>query len=308
VTPDRILAGTYTTGGGGGLFASTNGGAAWAPFGSGLPAISVWALTFTDADNGWLAASQSSTPRLYRTTNGGVSWSLLSATGLGGIAADLYFQADNLHGVAAIRTGTPGIYYTTDGGASWVPVSSQGAFGLSIRSDGIGVACGQFSSEGPRFTVDGGASWSPLEVPFAEAFDFFPSAITAALLTADGLLVGSSNNRILFGAEEGTVAVGDGSHAPMGGSLTLAGPGPNPFLNAMSVSYSLDRSMNVSLTVHDARGRLVATLEQGLRGAGSHVAHWDGLTTTGVRSPAGVYVVRVATPRGSLSRKVIRIE
>lgn len=69
---------------------------------------------------------------------------------------------------------------------------------------------------------------------------------------------------------------------------------PNPFAEAATVAYTLDRPMAVTLTLFDGVGRVVRVLEEGVRGAGSHAARVeaDGL-------PAGVYFVRIRSEAGT---------
>lgn len=69
---------------------------------------------------------------------------------------------------------------------------------------------------------------------------------------------------------------------------------PNPFAEAATVAYTLDRPMAVTLTLFDGVGRVVRVLEEGVRGAGSHAARVeaDGL-------PAGVYFVQIRSEAGT---------
>ncbi|MBN2536742.1 T9SS type A sorting domain-containing protein, partial [candidate division WOR-3 bacterium] len=67
--------------------------------------------------------------------------------------------------------------------------------------------------------------------------------------------------------------------------------GPNPFRNSARVRWTLGAAGTVKLTVHDAAGRLVATLADGRFDAGSHEARLD----PGAAMPAGVYFCRLVT-------------
>lgn len=79
---------------------------------------------------------------------------------------------------------------------------------------------------------------------------------------------------------------------------------PNPATGPVTVSYSLPVGTTAIVTVHDVRGRLVATIATGARAAGGHESTWDGTTATGARAAAGVYLVRLATPAGTATRRV----
>ncbi len=63
---------------------------------------------------------------------------------------------------------------------------------------------------------------------------------------------------------------------------------PNPFTHTTTIEYALPVSGPVRLAVYDALGREVATLVDGVRQAGSHVAVFDGTSL-----PSGVYLYRL---------------
>jgi uncharacterized protein (DUF1501 family) len=79
----------------------------------------------------------------------------------------------------------------------------------------------------------------------------------------------------------------------------LEPPYPNPFRGSTTVAFSLDRPGPVTLTVTDARGRLVARLASGPRTAGRHTVPFR---AAGL--PSGVYHLRLETARGAQSRPV----
>ena len=69
---------------------------------------------------------------------------------------------------------------------------------------------------------------------------------------------------------------------------------PNPFNQATTVHFGLPEAAPVTLTVHDALGRQVATLvDGGLRQAGFHSAVWDGRNNAGQTVASGLYLYRL---------------
>jgi len=68
---------------------------------------------------------------------------------------------------------------------------------------------------------------------------------------------------------------------------------PNPAVGRCVFRYSLAASRAGSLTVFDAGGRVVRTLESGTLASGGHTPHWDGRDDTGHASPPGVYFARL---------------
>ena len=84
-------------------------------------------------------------------------------------------------------------------------------------------------------------------------------------------------------------------------AFALVGAHPNP-LSAGGVStltFTLRRSASLRLSVHDATGRRVRVLAEGLRGPGEHVARWDGHDDAGKSCPAGVYLLSLETADGA---------
>jgi hypothetical protein len=82
--------------------------------------------------------------------------------------------------------------------------------------------------------------------------------------------------------------------------LFLGEPYPNPFNPSVTVTYTLPSPGETRLTVHDARGRLVATLLEAAMPAGEHEATWTGRDETGRAMPTGTYYLRLETATRSL--------
>jgi flagellar basal-body rod modification protein FlgD len=61
-----------------------------------------------------------------------------------------------------------------------------------------------------------------------------------------------------------------------------------------TVGVELAAEANVKLTIQDATGKTVATLDKGSMGAGNHVVAWDGKDDQGHALPDGTYSVQVA--------------
>jgi hypothetical protein len=81
---------------------------------------------------------------------------------------------------------------------------------------------------------------------------------------------------------------------------------PNPFISSAEFSYELTTGGPVSITVNDAAGRHVATIESDVRPPGVHSVRWDGRGEGGRRLPAGMYFVHIVRPDGrSATRKAV---
>jgi hypothetical protein len=106
--------------------------------------------------------------------------------------------------------------------------------------------------------------------------------------------------------DPGTVAAPGGIDPPSG--IVLRAGQPNPFLGETTIQYALPRTMAVRLVIHDARGRMVRTLVDGIEEAGERRAVWDGRDARGSLAGAGVYVCRLEAGGAHLARKVTRLQ
>ncbi len=79
---------------------------------------------------------------------------------------------------------------------------------------------------------------------------------------------------------------------------------PNPFNPRTELAYALDRPGHVQISVYDVQGRRVATLVDGARPAGEHVAVWEGRDDAGRGLPSGAYLVRLITESGAAMQRV----
>ncbi|MFC1572581.1 FlgD immunoglobulin-like domain containing protein [Candidatus Eisenbacteria bacterium] len=79
----------------------------------------------------------------------------------------------------------------------------------------------------------------------------------------------------------------------------------NPFFERTSISYRVEESAPVLLSVHDMSGRQVAQLANGWHEAGRYEVNWDGRSQQGERLPGGVYALRVQAGMLEESGKVV---
>jgi hypothetical protein len=90
--------------------------------------------------------------------------------------------------------------------------------------------------------------------------------------------------------------------------LSLAPNAPNPFNPATVIAFTLPSAGRARLTVHDLRGRLVATLADGDLAAGRHQYAFHGADASGRSLPSGTYIYRLATGGEILSRRMTLVK
>lgn len=100
-----------------------------------------------------------------------------------------------------------------------------------------------------------------------------------------------------------TVAV-----TPREGRTRLDRIGPNPFRDAVDVSFVLARPGRVELTAYDVLGREVRSMRAAWMEAGTHVLRWDGRSNDGRQAGAGVYYLRLETEAGRWTRPIVRVQ
>lgn len=204
-------------------------------------------------------------------------------------------------------------------GDAWQPLG--GGFDDVVRC--LAVHAGQLFAGGVFHSVDGieangvarwdGRAWHPL----GRGLDFPISGYrgVSTLASCDGDLwvggvfseAGGQPAANLCTWSDPTVAIepGDGGTPPptsLPAALRLAEPSPNPFNPAAEIRFELPEPARVTLTVHDLRGRRIATLASGDYVAGEHAATWRGTDDAGRPQSAGVYFVRLRA--GMYSRTV----
>ena len=90
--------------------------------------------------------------------------------------------------------------------------------------------------------------------------------------------------------------------------VALTGNYPNPFNPTTTISYTTPASSMVLLNIYDAEGRLVTTLVNQPKPAGSFSATWDGRDRSGVNVASGVYFVRLQSSGKTQTRKIVLLK
>jgi flagellar hook assembly protein FlgD len=83
---------------------------------------------------------------------------------------------------------------------------------------------------------------------------------------------------------------------------------PNPFNPSTTIAFGLKETGHVSLRVYDAAGRLVVTLIDESRPAGSYSMTWNGLSDSGSKAASGVYFYRLTAGTFVETRKMILLK
>ncbi len=93
-------------------------------------------------------------------------------------------------------------------------------------------------------------------------------------------------------------------------AFVLAQNAPNPFNPATTISYSVQQgaTVEVSLKVYDIRGRLVTTLVNEIKDAGTYTVFWEGTSDSGQKIASGVYFYRLQAGEFTQTRKMVLLK
>jgi len=163
--PQIVYLGTSASYGAyGGVYRTTNGGASWSPFNTGLAngaGINMMAIT-PDGNVLYARDSNYASTGLFRTQTGSAAWGKLT-TPIGSDANSIYSMYINSNSYVYIGLYSIGMYKSSNQGDSWIqmvhsPQNTIGAIGgVSTDSNLIYAA-----SPSPYKTTDGGETWEYL--------------------------------------------------------------------------------------------------------------------------------------------------
>jgi rhodanese-related sulfurtransferase len=94
------------------------------------------------------------------------------------------------------------------------------------------------------------------------------------------------------------------------GGLSVSAASPSPFSATTRITYSIpeaETSAQVTLSIYDSLGRLVARPVDGGQGPGTHHMDWDGSDRMGRPMPSGIYFYRLTWNRESRTGSVVLV-
>ena len=202
---------------------------------------------------------------------------------------DSGYSVDNLAPAAPLALAGEQIYSPEGMLLTWDPNSEIDLAGYNIyRGLGSGFTPGpeNFVTSTPdTMTLDDGWSWQPGYWYKVAAVDIHGNESIFAVLGPD-------------------MVTGD-DPMPLPDATFLAQNFPNPFNPVTTIGFGIKEQGHVSLRIYDAAGRLIATLVNETRPAGSYTTKWNGRSTEGPTVASGVYFYRLITKEFEETKKMI---
>jgi FlgD Ig-like domain len=103
---------------------------------------------------------------------------------------------------------------------------------------------------------------------------------------------------------------GQGARVSLPRAFSLSQNSPNPFNPSTTIKFQVPQgsSTQVTLKVFDIGGRLVVSLVDGAREAGSYSVFWDGADRRGRQLASGVYFYRMTAGSFVRTRKMVLLK
>lgn len=243
--------------------------------------------------NDWSQANINSTPR----------WSLSSSANAGGSPPEMMAEYEYVNPANAKLISPPvsttGIDTLNISFRHFYQGYEAGAFyKVQISPNRFDWFDTEWSFEG----TSSNAGPEPVVIELAEFFDpvYVSWSLEGDLWTYEGWYI----DDVTIGAK-GSSSV---EEANVPSSVKLYGNYPNPFNPETTISFDLNRDMNVELKIFDSRGSLVKELISGSYQAGNHKIIWNGKSDAGNSLSSGVYYIRLNAGSSSYIHKSLMIK
>ncbi|MBN2036232.1 MAG: T9SS type A sorting domain-containing protein [Chitinispirillaceae bacterium] len=87
--------------------------------------------------------------------------------------------------------------------------------------------------------------------------------------------------------------------------LTVLANGPNPFLFATTIGYTLEKPSPVALQILDMKGRVIRTLAKENAGPGTYQKVWNAYDDAGKRVPSGTYFCQLIAGKLLITKNLV---
>ena len=243
----------------------------------------------TGTDSGLAALYPSAISAAYGYTPGGYATSPSLLTGSG-----YWVKFSTTPGQHAAISGTAVSVETVAVNAGWNLIGSITApvpIGL-VGSDPPGLVLSSF------FGYDG--SYSAADTIQPGAAYWVKSDAPGSLVLSSGTLAAPGRPTFRLSDELPPAPPSTPVATANPESFRLDEAYPNPFNRSTTIGYSLPSASRITVRIYDLQGRVAATLEDGVKGAGEWTVRWD---ASGCAS--GVYLVRLeAVPEAGTQASV----
>ena len=236
----------------------------------------------------------------FKSTNAGSSWSLLN-TGLTNTYY-IYDIAPNPTNPNIIYLATyNGVYKTTNAGTNWAATSLTGTVNdVLVHPRGPDTVYAA-ANTGFYKSTNAGVNWTAMNGGLLDTY------VTKLAINPGGSFRGDSSF-IFAGTQGGGVhrmflMLVPIAEDHLGDIKVCFAISPNPARDRARFQYTLDHSSRVEMKIYDAQGRLVQTLVESQKKAGTYNADWNCHAQA-----AGIYFVKMVSDKVNEVHKLILVD
>lgn len=281
---------------------TTDTGVSWTRYNIGTATGYVYAVAVDPTNSNVIYAGgyESSATAIYKTTNSGTNWNKLSTTGMSGYVYALAIDPDD---PATLFAGTSSsLYKSTDGGSTWSTTGFSGGRTQALLIDNSAVDAtiiyaGTYSNGVYRSPDDGG-SWEQMNDGLVD------KNINCLGVNPLNYVFAGTNGGSMYRYE---ISVGLEENAEAVHVDNMFFACPNPTKGTTTINYALNTPTAMTLSIYDTQGRLVRTIAQGWRDAGTYTVTWHGLDDRGNAVAAGIYFYKLTTAENTFVQKLVLV-
>jgi immune inhibitor A len=153
--------------------------------------------------------------------------------------------------------------------------------------------------------IRGATAFYELTDPSSNSYLNGPSGVSIFNISASGETMHADISATLVTAEDTS---GSGSSDGLPQTIALSQNYPNPFNPSTTITYTLSRESDITLSIFDITGRRVITLVDGTVSEGQHTAQWEGTDSYGKPVASGIYFYRVESGEQTQVKKMMLIK
>lgn len=239
-----------------------------------------------------------------RSIDNGQTWTAPVAGLAGASSVNGWAKFDTILFAAA----NGGVFKSLDNGANWSS-SSTGVTGAvkSIAIVGgtifVGTSSGFLTTNMVYRSDDTGTTWTAIDQ------GLLPQQ-TVNKLVADGqyLYAGTPGRSVWRRLLSQITEVEQIDNPGLPSSFQLAQNYPNPFNPTTSIEFSLATRSHVSLEIFNSLGQRVRVLDDETRAPGTYRVDWNGRNDSGDQLATGIYLYRLTTDAGVITKKMLLVK
>ncbi len=280
-----------------GILYTSNSGNNW--ISRNVPGTGSTNMYFVNSSTGYASGYINGSQSYFcKTTNAGINW---SAETMNGIIIDIFFINEN---TGWVSSSDGKLFRTTDGWNSrtTIEVGYTNISNIFFYGAATGWMCG--GNGQMYYTNNGGINWISQNTGIsAGLFSVFFVNPNTGWVLGNQFVNPYLMTTNMYKTTNGGISALNNISSEVPEEYSLSQNYPNPFNPTTNIEFRIADLGFVSLTIYDAMGRVVETLQNGGMKPGVYQAQWNA-----AEYPSGVYFYRLSANGFTQTRKLILIK